>query len=291
MKPGWLGYLGRLAGVLAGNALLAYGVAAVYLPAGLAVGGATGVGLILHTLFGLDTAVSVFVLNLGLLVAGWACIGREFAINTAAGSLAYPVFLGLWQRLPAFSLLETDRFAALVCGACFVGAGVGVTLRAGASTGGSDSLAMILHRTIRLPVAGVKMAADYGVMAMAFWMAGGRNLWFSVMALAIETFVMNRTMLAGAAQLQLLVISDHYEEIRQALLCEAQAGVTMLHADTGLRRTPGSVVFCVIPNKKLYGVKAAIRRIDPGAFLTIAAVREVQGQGFTAARIPLSVGK
>ena len=53
MKPGWLGYLGRLAGVLAGNALLAYGVAAVYLPAGLAVGGATGVGLILHTLFGL----------------------------------------------------------------------------------------------------------------------------------------------------------------------------------------------------------------------------------------------
>lgn len=121
MKPGWLGYLGRLAGVLAGNALLAYGVAAVYLPAGLAVGGATGVGLILHTLFGLDTAVSVFVLNLGLLVAGWACIGREFAINTAAGSLAYPVFLGLCQRLPDFSLLETDRFAALVCGACFVG--------------------------------------------------------------------------------------------------------------------------------------------------------------------------
>ena len=111
------------------------------------------------------------------------------------------------------------------------------------------------------------------------------------MALAIETFVMNRTMLAGAAQLQLLVISDHYEEIRQALLCEAQAGVTMLHADTGLRRTPGSVVFCVIPNKKLYGVKAAIRRIDPGAFLTIATVREVQGQGFTAARIPLPVGK
>ena len=150
---------------------------------------------------------------------------------------------------------------------------------------------MILHRTIRLPVAGLKMAADYGVMAMAFWMAGGRNLWFSVMALAIETFVMNRTMLAGAAQLQLLVISDHYEEIRQALLCEAQAGVTMLHADTGLRRTAGSVVFCVIPNKKLYGVKAAIRRIDPGAFLTIAAVREVQGQGFTAARIPLPVGK
>ena len=291
MKPGWLGYLGRLAGVLAGNALLAYGVAAVYLPAGLAVGGATGVGLILHTLFGLDTAVSVFVLNLGLLVAGWICIGREFAINTAAGSLAYPVFLGLCQRLPAFSLLETDRFAALVCGACVVGAGVGVTLRAGASTGGSDLLAMILHRTIRLPVAGVKMAADYGVMAMAFWMAGGRNLWFSVMALAIETFVMNRTMVAGAAQLQLLVISDHYEEIRQALLCEAQAGVTMLHADTGLRRTAGSVVFCVIPNKKLYGVKAAIHRIDPGAFLTIATVREVQGQGFTAARIPLPVGK
>lgn len=129
-------------------------------------------------------------------------------------------------------------------------------------------------------------------MAMAFWMAGGRNLWFSVMALAIETFVMNRTMLAGAAQLQLLVISDHYEEI--------PAGPALRGTgwrDDAPRRhrpaadAPGSVVFCVIPNKKLYGVKAAIHRIDPGAFLTIATVREVQGQGFTAARIPLPVGK
>ena len=118
MKPGWLGYLGRLAGVLAGNALLAYGVAAVYLPAGLAVGGATGVGLILHTLFGLDTAVSVFVLNLGLLVAGWACIGREFAINTAAGSLAYPVFLGAFARLfPARNRpLRGPCVRGLLCG-------------------------------------------------------------------------------------------------------------------------------------------------------------------------------
>ena len=112
---------------------------------------------------------------------------------------------------------------------------------------------------------------------------------FKPLAYLIKTFVW---IIRGTPlMLQLLVISDHYEEIRQALLCEAQAGVTMLHADTGLRRTAGSGVFCVIPNKKLYGVKAAIHRIDPGAFLTIAAVREVQGQGFTAARIPLPVGK
>ena len=116
MKPGWLGYLGRLAGVLAGNALLAYGVAAVYLPAGLAVGGATGVGLILHTLLGLDTAVSVFVLNLGLLVAGWICIGREFAINTAAGRWPIQCFWGCASVCPTFHCSKPTASRPLCAG-------------------------------------------------------------------------------------------------------------------------------------------------------------------------------
>ena len=277
--------------VAAGNLLYALTVKLFVLPTGLVMGGTTGLGLTANYLTGVPISAFVLAFNMVMLLLGLCVLGRRFAATTLLSSFIYPLALELWQRLLGDYVLTEDVMLCTLFAGLGVGVSLGIVIRAGASTGGSDSLAMILHRTIRLPVAGVKMAADYGVMAMAFWMAGGRNLWFSVMALAIETFVMNRTMVAGAAQLQLLVISDHYEEIRQALLCEAQAGVTMLHADTGLRRTPGSVVFCVIPNKKLYGVKAAIHRIDPGAFLTIATVREVQGQGFTAARIPLPVGK
>ncbi|MGI6255962.1 MAG: YitT family protein [Acutalibacter sp.] len=291
MKPSAAKYLRRLLGVLLGNGLLAYGIAAVYLPAQLAVGGSTGVGVILYKLLGVDTAVSVFLINLALLLAGWFSVGKEFVVNTVAGSLVYPLFLGIFQRLPAFPLLEKDRFAAIVCGACFVGAGVGIALRSGASTGGSDALAVICNRTLHAPIPAVKMVADYGVMAANFLLGGSQNLIFSLMALAIETLVMNRTMVVGTAQLQLMVISDRYEQIREALLKEQETGVTMLHGDAGLRRSPSSVVLCVIPNKKLYGVKAAIHQIDPNAFFTIAEVKEVQGQGFTAQRIPQPVGK
>ena len=291
MKPAVVKYLGRLLRVFLGNGLLAYGIAAVYLPANLAVGGSTGVGVILYEFWGIDPAVSVFIINLALLLAGWFCVGKEFVVNTVAGSLAYPLFLGIFQRLPPFPLLETEPFAAIVCGAFFVGAGVGVTLRAGASTGGSDSLAVILNRSVHFPIPVVKMVSDYGVMAATFLLTGGQNLVFSVMALAMETLVMNRALMMGAFQLQLMVISDRYEEIREVLLKEEETGVTMLHGDAGLRRVPGSVVLCVIPNKKLFHVKSAIHRVDPNAFFTIAEVKEVQGQGFTIQRIPQPVGK
>ena len=278
-------------GVIAGNAVLAYGMAAFYIPSALAVGGSTGAGLILKELWGIDTAVSVLVINVAILVAGWVCVSREFVASTILGSLVYPLFLGVFQQLPVLEILSEDRLASVVCGACLVGFGVGLAVRAGASTGGSDSVAVICNRVLHLPVIGVKLVVDYGVMALTFLVGASGNLIYSLLALAVEIMVMNRVMLLGTAQLQLLVISEKYEQIREALLWRQETGVTMMQAETGLHRQEKQVILCVIPAKKLYRVREEIHRIDPQAFLTIAEVKEVQGQGFTCKRVPQPAAK
>lgn len=278
-------------GVIAGNAILAYGIAAFYIPTGLAVGGSTGMGVILYHLFGFDTAVSVLAINAVLLVAGWLCVGKEFVVSTVLGSLVYPMFLGAFQRIPPPAILAEDKLTGVICAACLVGVGIGLTLRVGASTGGSDTLAVICNRVFHLPVVPIKLAADYGVMAATFLVVSADNLIYSLMALAIEMLVMNRMLVLGKSQLQVLVMSSQHERIREALLRNLQTGVTMLRAETGWQRESSEVILCVIPSKRLYAVKDVIHEIDPVAFITVAEVKEVQGRGFTYDRIPMPAGK
>lgn len=283
--------LRNILGVIIGNAILAYGVAAFYIPTGLAVGGSTGAGVILHHLFGIDAAISVFAINAVLLVGGWLCVGKEFVVSTVLGSVVYPMFLGVFQRVPVPAILSEDKLAGVICAGVLVGLGVGLTLRVGASTGGSDTLAIICNRVFHLPVLPVKLATDYGIMALTFLVVSSDALIYSLMALAMEMVVMKQMMLLGTSQLQVLVMSSQHERIREALTTKLSIGVTMLRSETGWQREASEVILCVIPNKRLYAVKDAVREIDPAAFVTVAEVKEVQGRGFTIDRIPLPAGK
>ena len=273
-------------GVAAGNALLAFGINTFYLSADLAVGGSTGVGVLLYRLFGLDASLTVLLINVSLLVAGWLVVGKEFVLSSVFGSLIYPLFLKIFSLLPSMAGFVEDRLTSSVCAGILVGAGVGLVVRVGSSTGGTDTLAVILQKSLHIPVVPVKLIADYGVMALIFLLVGADSIIYSCLALAVETIVMNRIILLGTSQLQLLIVTDHPEEIRQALLQKWDVGVTMLQGETGLRRTQCQLVLCVIPNRKLFHIKECIYQLDPEAFMTVAEVKEVRGQGFTRERIP-----
>ena len=88
-------------------------------------------------------------------------------------------------------------------------------------------------------------------------------------------------MILVKSQIQIFVISEAYEEIRQALMAQTEAGVTMTLIETGWLKKHQQGVLCVIPQRKLYAATELIQRIDPQAFITITQIREVRGQGFT----------
>lgn len=284
MKP--KKYVRTVLGVAAGNALVAFGILTFYEPYHFATGGATGAGLLLYWLFGMDPSVTVFLINMILLILGWIAVGKSFVLSSVLGSFLYPLFLKVFQFLPSMAGLAEDKLTAALCAGLLVGTGVGLTLRVGSSTGGTDTLAVICNRTFHMPVIVTKLAADYGVMILGFVFVARESIVYSLLALGIETLVMNRVMLLGRSQLQLLIVTDKHQEVRNMLLRKLETGVTMLRGETGLRHTDCQVVLCVIPNKKLYAVKECIHDLDPSAFVTVAEVKEVRGQGFTSDRVP-----
>ena len=276
---------GVCSAILAGNILLGFAVAAFILPSGVIMGGATGVGIVLARFIPLDTAAIVLCVNLMALALGWAVLGWRFVVATIASSLLYPILLGAAQRIPGIDHLTADPLLAALLGGGLVGIAVGLVMRVGSSTGGTDVVNLVLHKWTHIPVSAAVYLTDIVIMGAQALFSDPEQILYGVVLLVVETIALDRVMLLGQSQIQLFVVSSQYEKLRQKCLTELQAGTTMVYIETGRTRTLQRGVLCVIPPRKLYAAQALIQSVDPHAFLTITQIKEVRGQGFSSERI------
>lgn len=276
--------LEHLVCLLAGNALLAFAVAAFVLPHGILMGGATGIGIAAGQLLHIDPALIVLGFNLLMLALGRAVLGRKFLLSTVASSLLYPFFLAVLQRVSGIGALTADPLLACLCAGVLLGAALGAVMRVGASTGGVDVLNLCMHRWLHWPLAVCVTLCDLVILGAQALYASGQELLYGVLTLLLETAVLDRVMLLGTAQLQVFAVSEHYAELRRRLLYELHAGVTMVHIETGCLGRTQQGLLCVIPPRRLHAVTALLRQTDPHVFLTVTKIREVHGRGFTLER-------
>ena len=270
------------AALLAGNALLAFLVAAFIIPHDIIMGGTTGIGIVLNRVFpALDVSVFVLILNLILLLAGFVFLGKKFALTTVASSVLYPVFMYGMQRVPGIDSMTDDPLLAAIFAGCLMGIALGIVMRVGSSTGGMDVVNLILHKYLHLPVALMVYATDILVVGGQAIFSPAEKTLLGILVLVLESLLLDRTIVLGKAQTQLFVISKKYEEVRLALTEKLNAGVTMTLIETGRLGEKQKGVLCVIPQRKLYTATEEVRRLDPEAFMTITRIREVRGRGFT----------
>ena len=134
----WKKQLGDLLAILLGNAVYALAVAAFILPNGLITGGSTGLALVARQLWGVPVETFVACFNPLMFLLGLAALGRRFALTTLVSSFWYPLIFGFFQRIPGVPFLTQDKLLAVVCAGGMIGLGIGIVIRAGASTGGMD---------------------------------------------------------------------------------------------------------------------------------------------------------
>lgn len=281
--------LSTVVSLIVGNTLLAFLVAAFIIPNGIIMGGTTGIGIVLQGIAPtLDVATVVLVLNIALLLFGRVVLGRKFFYTTVVSSVLYPLELGAFQRIPGIDSLTDDPVLAAIFAGCLLGVALGLVMRVGSSTGGTDVICLVLHRWLHVPIATLVNVTDFIIMGGQALFCDSEQIMLGLLVLVLETITLDKTILLGKAQIQLFVISKEYERIREALLTELEAGVTMIVAESGRLRREGMGVLCVIPQRKLYDATELICQIDPAAFTTVARINEVRGRGFTSERIPLS---
>ena len=276
---------GTIIGVVGGNALIAFAVAAFIVPQGIIMGGATGIGLLLSRIIPLPLSMLVLSVNAALFIWGTIVLGKKFAVTTIASTFLYPVLLQAIQMIPGIDVLSENIMLSALYGGVILGAGIGMIVRVGASTGGTDIFALIFNKWFHIPVAVLLYVVDFLVLGSQIFDSTSEQVLYGIITLALETLFMNKVMLFGKSQIQVFIISDKYEEIRKKVLTEIDAGVTLFYIETGYDAREQKGVMCVLQNRKLYALRELVQAVDAKAFITVSQINEVSGRGFTLDRV------
>lgn len=284
MNRNWKKNMETIIGVLLGNAVLAFTVAAFLVPHGIIMGGATGIGLTISHYIAMDLSAIIFVVNIILFVLGTIVLGKTFALTTLVSTFVYPVFLSVMRSIPGITELTDNIMLASLYGGALLGLGIGLVVRVGASTGGTDILALVLHKWFHISLAVLVYIVDFTVLLCQALFSNSEQILYGILVLIVSTAALNRVILMGQSQIQLFIVTEKYEEVKEKVLNEIDAGVTMVHIETGYGAKQQKGVLCVIPNRKLYSVNQMVQMTDPKAFITITQINEVRGRGFTIER-------
>ena len=162
MKKSWGKTIKTILGVLVGNLVLSFAVAAFTVPNGIIMGGATGIGLTISHYFPVNLSLIIL-----LFVLGAVFLGKKFALTTIISSFIYPIFLSMAQSIPGIDkVTENNAMLAALYGGVLLGIGIGLVVRVGASTGGTDILALVLHKWFHVPVAVFLYIVDFSVLGL-----------------------------------------------------------------------------------------------------------------------------
>lgn len=267
--------------VVLGNVLYALTVKLFLMPADLMVGGTTGIAFIVRKFTGMEIPNFVLVFNIVMLLWGLAVLGKKFAVTTVISTFAYPIALGVFDRLLGNVVLTEDMWLCTVFSGLGIGVALGGVIRFGASTGGMDIPPLILNRRFRIPVSVSLYAFDFIILLFQAVYNPPEKVLYGLILLLIYTTVLNKILLFGTTRTEVKIVSRHHQKIREAIIHQLDRGVTMLSGEGGYMGEETQMVFSVISNRELPQIEKIVREIDPDGFMVVSQVSEVRGRGFS----------
>lgn len=275
-STGW-----KLFMILLGNTMYALAVVWFILPAGLITGGTTGMALAADHFLNIPIGSFVAVFNIAMFFLGFWALGKAFAVTTVLSSFYYPFVLNLFQRIFDGFVMTEEPVLATVFAGLFIGAGMGLVIRAGASTGGMDIPPLVLHKKLGLSVSVVMYGFDVAILGLQMLFSDREQILYGMLLVLIYTVVLDKVLVIGSQQTQVKIISEKYEEINRAIQSQLDRGSTLLEIEGGYLRQEGYTVLTVLSGRELPRLNEIVMNIDPKAFLIINKVNEVRGRGFT----------
>lgn len=274
----------RLFLVLGGNTVYALSAKLFLLPANLISCGTTGLSLVVNALTGMPVTAFIFLFNMVMLAVGWFILGKKFAMTTVISSIFYPAALEIlnWV-LGDVSVTDNLLLNALFAG-MGLGAGLGMVIRGGASTGGMDIPPLVLNKFFRIPVSVSLWIFDFAIMLSQMYFHAAEDLLYGIILLIAISTTLNKVLLLGTSRTEVKIISAKAPEIRDAILSKVDRGCTMLHGEGGYLHAQTDVILSVVSNHELPKIENLARSIDPSCFMIINQVAEVWGRGFSVGK-------
>lgn len=274
--------------LIAGAFVAAFGVVEFYTPGKITGGGATGVGTIFYYLMNADQGVVMFICNFALFLLGVKVFGLRYGLKALIGSTVLSVFVSVLGRLTDYrGILDTsDRINVLLCaiyGGVCLGAGIGLVLKSGCNTGGTDIIAQVVGRYTPLSFGTVSFIVNGVIVLCGGIVMGLEGALFSIIAMFVSSHASNVVIMGFGTNIAkaVYILSEyHIPEISRRVIKELHRSGTVLHG-TGMYTAKGKdVLFVIVPNQQLQSLTRIINEEDPSAFVIVTGAYEVLGNGF-----------
>ena len=275
--------------IIIGNLILAFGLCAFVTPVGLISGGASGIGIAVKSITGINISYTVYVINFIMFVIGFIFLGKKFAFGTLLSTFLYPTFIALFERIPQLANITNDILLSALYGGLCIGLGLGLVLRVGASTGGMDIPPLLVNKKTGISVAWLINIFDCGILLLQviFCPITIEAVLYGITVVIITTIVVDKVIILGETKIQVLVISPKWQEVRKIIFDDINRGCTLLNVTTGYYQDKQLAVMAVVSKRELHLLNDMILEIDPTAFIISNETHSVKGRGFTLPSVEL----
>ena len=279
--------IGDYAYITIGTALTAISVALFLNPAKLAPGGISGISTIVYYLTGWNLGLIMLVLSIPIYILGILLFGKKYGARTLVSSVLLSLFTMLWNDIFGYQgILDYSRdisyWLSALYGGIISGVGIGIVMRSGSNTGGTDILAQALAKYTHIPQGSALMIVDGIVILGSVFLFKLESALYSVVVVILTSIIIDKfVMMLGTGYAKTIyIISEHLEEIGDYILNDLDRSGTIIEANGLFTRDEKPMLMTVIPNQDIPKLMRVIKKIDPNAFTIIQQTVHVLGEGY-----------
>ena len=296
--------------LILGSFLFAVGDIMFVNPYKMAPGGVYGIANVLHHVFGWKVSYSAIAMDIPLLLIGTWILGSKFGIKTIVSIIAIFFFVwlleGTWGYAPVIhdglffgndvniaiaehtKLVEfkggafvPDYFLNTIVGGLIYGVAIGLIFKSGATSGGSDIIAMIMNKYTKISLGTLVLVIDSLISISTFIAFDDIRLpIYSIVLIFVESKIIDIIIDGVKDHKTILIISNKSSEIKKFILEDISRGGTFIKGTGMYEGTDKNIIYTIVKRKEFVTLKNEIAKIDPYAFINVIESSEILGQGF-----------
>jgi uncharacterized membrane-anchored protein YitT (DUF2179 family) len=266
-------------GVLVGVLLTALGLDLFLVPNKIAAGGASGIATILHHLFHVPVGMTMLAFDVPLFIFAFIRMGMGFGFRSLFGSVTLAITID--ALAPYLPVPTTDLLLASIFGGVITGMGLGLVFRNQGSTGGTDMAAAILRSYTGMNVGQLLFLVDAAVvLAAGLAFKSWELALYALITVFITTRVIDTVQEGLSYARAFFIITSEPKAVADAIIKDMDRSATAWKAQGMYTGGDRQVLLAVVGRQEISTLKEIIYKADPKAFVVLADVHEVLGEGF-----------
>ena len=260
------------------------------IPNGMSAGGMMGLCTVVQYATGgaIPASTSYIVVNAALILAAVLLMGIGFGFKTIYCIAISSLAMSLIASTPALHSIQGQFFYVReslvipVLAGVLEATGLGLIIRYGGSTGGTDIVALMINKYWPISLSTVFLISDFVIIFLILFIPEKTfaDMIYGLIEIVVFTMFIDTIVGGRRSSYQLLVFSDKYEEIADHIINNMDRGVTLLKGQGWYTKNDRNVLLILISQKQFPALSKVIKDMDPRAFISVTNTHNVFGEGF-----------